>query len=71
MNQYMMEHLTKNRSSDRFRGFSYRKTLIASNRTKGYTKVIAWDVYYKDVKLTTLDTIKEVKHYIETKTERL
>lgn len=67
MNQYMMEHLVKNRTSDKFRGFSYRKTLVESRRTKGYTKVIAWDVYYKDTKLTTLDTLKEVKYYISTK----
>jgi hypothetical protein len=68
---YMLEHLRKNRTSDRFRGFSYRKTLISSNRTKGYSKVIAWDIYYQDTKLTTLGTLKEVKYYIESKTSRL
>lgn len=67
---YMLEHLRKNRTSDRFRGFSYRKTLIQSSRTK-YTKVIAWDIYYQDKKLTTLDTLKEVRHYIESKTSPL
>lgn len=69
MNQYMLKHLTQNRTSDRFRGFSYRKVLVPSNKTHGYTHVIAWDVYYQDVKLTTLDTLKEVKYYIETKTQ--
>jgi hypothetical protein len=71
MNQYMMKHLIQNRTSDRFRGFSYRKTLVNSNRTRGYSKVIAWDIYYQDVKLTTLDTLKEVKYYIESKTRTL
>lgn len=71
MNQYMLKHLTQNRTSDKYRGFSYRKTLVTSNRTKGYTLVIAWDVYYQDKKLTTLDTLKEVKYYIETKTVKL
>ncbi len=71
MNQYMLKHLTKNRTSDRFRGFSYKKVLVTSTRSKEYNKVIAWDVYYKDVKLTTLDTLKEVKYYIESKTSRL
>jgi hypothetical protein len=71
MNQYMMKHLVQNRTSDRFRGFSYRKTLISSSRTKGYSKVIAWDIYYQDTKLTTLGTLKEVKYYIESKTSRL
>lgn len=66
-----MKHLVQNRTSDKFRGFSYRKTLVDSCRTKGYTKVIAWDVYYKDTKLTTLDTLKEVKYYIGTKVTNL
>ena len=68
MNQYMLKHLIQNRTSDKYRGFSYRKILVDSNRTKGYSKVIAWDIYYQDVRLTTLDTLKEVKYYIETKT---
>jgi hypothetical protein len=68
---YMLEHLRKNRTSDRFRGFSYRKTLVTSARTKGYTKVIAWDIFYQDKKLTTLDTLKEVRYYIESKTRTL
>ena len=66
-----MKHLIQNRTSDRFRGYSYRKTLVDSIRTKGYTKVIAWDIYYQDKKLTTLDTLKEVKYYIESKTRTL
>jgi hypothetical protein len=72
MNQYMLKHLTQNRTSDRFRGFSYRKILVDSRNKRGeINKAIAWDIYYQDVRLTTLDTLKEVKYYIDTKTTRL
>jgi len=69
VNHYMLKHLVQNRTSDKFRGFSYRKILVdSSNNRKGYqAKVIAWDIYYQNVRLTQLDTLKEVKYYIETK----
>jgi hypothetical protein len=67
VNHYMMKHLTQNRISDKFRGFSYRKILKDSSTTRGRIyKVIAWDVFESDKKLTTLDTLKEVKYYIQT-----
>ena len=66
----MMKHLVQNRTSDRFRGFSYRKVLVPNHKSKEYNLVIAWDIYYKDTKLTTLSTLKEVKYYIESKTEK-
>ena len=66
---YMLKHLCQNRTSDKYRGFSYKKTLVDS-RSRQY-KVIAWEVYYKDTKLTTLDTLKEVKYYISTKVTKL
>jgi hypothetical protein len=38
-----------------------------SSGKHGYiSKVIAWDVFESDKKLTTLDTLKEVKYYIST-----
>ena len=44
VNHYMMKHLTQNRISDKFRGFSYRKILKDSSTTRGRIyKVIAWD----------------------------
>lgn len=71
MSHYMLAHLIKNRESDKFRGFSYRKTLKDTgfvHQVKNVpTKVIAWDVYYKDEKLIQLDTLKEVNHYIKEK----
>ncbi len=68
----MLKHLTTNRSSDRFRGFSYRKVLVDSRTKRGErTKIINWDVYYQDTKLTTLPYLKDVKCYIETKTRAL
>jgi hypothetical protein len=72
MNHYMLAHLTKNRESDKFRGFSYRKTLKDSKSNSNYyqSKVIAWDVYYSERKLATLDTLKEVKHFISTEASR-
>jgi hypothetical protein len=67
INHFMLKHLTQNRTSDKFRGFSYRKVLKDSSGKHGYiSKVIAWDVYESDKKLTTLDTLKEVKYYIQT-----
>jgi hypothetical protein len=67
VNHYMMKHLTQNRIIDKFRGFSYRKVLKDSLGTRGRIyKVIAWDVFESDKKLTTLDTLKEVKYYIHT-----
>jgi hypothetical protein len=72
MNQYMLKHLTKNRTSDKYRGFSYKKVLVDSINKKGeVNKVIAWDIFYSDKRLTTLDTLKEVKYYIETKVTHL
>jgi|APFre7841882793_1041355.scaffolds.fasta_scaffold101012_1 hypothetical protein len=66
-NHFMLKHLTQNRTSDKFRGFSYRKVLKDSSGKHGYiSKVIAWDVFESDKKLTTLDTLKEVKYYIQT-----
>ena len=66
-NHFMLKHLTQNRTSDKFPGFSYRKVLKDSSGKHGYiSKVIAWDVFESDKKLTTLDTLKEVKYYIET-----
>ena len=69
----MLKHLTKNRISDKFRGFSYRKVLVDSsaNRRGVISKVIAWEVSYSDVPLTTLSTLKEVKYYISTKVTNL
>lgn len=61
----MMNYLTKPRKSDKFRGFSYRKTLRDSLCKKGnLSKIIAWEIFYQEDKLATLDTIKEVKHFI-------
>ncbi len=72
MNQYMLRHLTQNRTSDKFRGFSYRKILVDSIDKKGKkNKVIAWEVAYSNVPLTTLSTLKEVKYYISTKVTSL
>lgn len=67
INHFMLKHLTQNRTSDKFRGFSYRKILKDSLGTRGRIyKVIAWEIFESDKKLTTLDTLKEVKYYIET-----
>jgi hypothetical protein len=67
INHFMLKHLTQNRTSDKFRGFSYRKVLKDSQGKRGYiSKVIAWDVFESNKKLTTLDTLKEVKYYIKT-----
>jgi len=68
----MLKHLTKRRDSDRFRGFSYRKTLRDVTNRKGVTtsKVIAWEISYENEYLTTLDTLKEVTYYIETKAKQ-
>lgn len=76
----MLEHLSKNRESDKFRGFSYRKKLVDRTRTKVViypsgnkgvrhikSKVIAWDVMFHGKVLTEFDTLKEVKHYINEK----
>lgn len=69
MNQYMMKYLVRPRTLKKYSNFRYQKTLIDSQTKKGpVTKIIAWDVYFKDTKLTTLGTLKEVKYYIETKT---
>jgi len=69
MNQYMLDYLVRPRTLNKYSGFTYKKTLIDSSKKRGRNaKVIAWDVYFKDVKLTTLETLKEVKYYIETKT---
>ena len=68
MNQYMMKYLVRQRTLQKYSNFKYQKTLIDSRTKKGQvTKVIAWDVYFSGVKLTTLGTLKEVKYYIETK----
>lgn len=68
MNHYMLKHLTQNRTSDKYRGFSYRKILVDSVDKRGKkSKVIAWEICYSNVPLTTLSTIKEVKYYIGTK----
>ena len=68
MNQYMLKHLTQPRRSDKYRRFSYKKVLVDSVDKKGKkSKIISWEVYFSDVKLTTLSTVKEVKYYIETK----
>lgn len=67
VNHFMLKHLTQNRTSDKFRGFSYRKILKDSLGTRGRIyKVIAWEIFESDKKLTTLDTLKEVKYYIST-----
>jgi hypothetical protein len=73
MNQYMLKHLTKNRVSDKFRGFSYRKVLVDSSANKRgiKSKVIAWEVSYSNVPLATVSTLKEVKYYISTKVTTL
>lgn len=72
MNQYMLKHLTKNRTSDKYRGFSYKKVLVDSVDKHGKkSKVIAWEVYYADTQLTTLDTLKQVHWYISTKVTHL
>lgn len=72
MNHYMLKHLTQNRTSDKYRGFSYRKILVDSVNKRGKkSKVIAWEICYSDVPLTTLSTIKEVKYYIGTKVKHL
>lgn len=68
----MLKHLTQNRTSDKYRGFSYRKILVDSVNKRGKkSKVIAWEICYSDVPLTTLSTIKEVKYYIGTKVKHL
>lgn len=72
MNQYMLKHLTQNRVSDKFRGFSYRKILVDSTNKRGIkSKVIAWEVSFSNTPLTTLSTLKEVKYYIGTKVTNL
>lgn len=72
MNQYMLKHLTQNRTSDKYRGFSYKKILVDSVDKRGKkSKVIAWQVCYSDVPLTVLSTVKEVKYYISTKVTNL
>lgn len=68
MNQYMLKHLTQPRRADKYRRFSYKKVLVDSVDKKGKkSKIISWEVYFSDVKLTTLSTVKEVKYYISTK----
>jgi hypothetical protein len=72
MNHYMLKHLTQNRTSDKFRGFSYRKILVDSvNKHGRKSKVIAWQICFSDKPLTVLSTLKEVKYYIGTKVDRL
>jgi hypothetical protein len=71
MKKAIDRHLNQNRSSDKFRGFSYRKIFVDSVKTNGYSKVISWDVYYSDTKLVTLPTLKQVKYYIGTKVTKL
>lgn len=68
MNQYMMKYLVRQRTLQKYSNFSYQKVLVDStDRKKRKSKIIAWDVYFSGVKLTTLGTLKEVKYYIETK----
>jgi hypothetical protein len=63
----MMRYLVRPRTLKKYGNFSYQKVLVDSNTKKGHAKVIAWDVYFSGVKLTTLGTLKEVRYYIETK----
>jgi hypothetical protein len=68
MNQYMMKYLVRQRTIQKYSNFSYQKVLVDSKNNRNVkTKIIAWDVYFSGVKLTTLGTLKEVKYYIETK----
>jgi hypothetical protein len=63
-----MRYLVRPRTLKKYGNFSYQKVLIDSINKRGeVSKVIAWDVYFSGVKLTTLGTLKEVKYYIETK----
>ena len=70
MNQYMLNHLTKKRVSSLNKAFSYKKVLVDSFNSSGkQTKKIAWEIFFHDTHLTTLDTLKEVEYYISTKTK--
>ena len=64
----MIKHLIRQRTFKKYSKFTYQKVLVDSKDNRNVkTKVIAWDVYFSGVKLTTLGTLKEVKYYIETK----
>jgi hypothetical protein len=64
----MMRYLVRPRTLKKYGNFSYQKVLVDSLKKNGETsKIIAWDIYFSGVKLTTLGTLKEVKYYIETK----
>ncbi len=68
MTHYMMRYLVRPRTLKKYGNFSYQKVLVDSMKKNGETsKIIAWDIYFSGVKLTTLGTLKEVKYYIETK----
>jgi hypothetical protein len=62
-----MKYLVRPRTIQKYGNFSYQKVLVDSVTKKKTTKIIAWDIYFSGVKLTTLSTLKEVKYYIETK----
>lgn len=64
----MLPYLKTQRCSKIYREFSYKKTLKDSiNKKKELHKVIAWDVFYMGSYITTLDTLKEVRHFIDEK----
>lgn len=68
INHYMMKHLARVRESQKYKEFKYRKTLKDAISKRGEkSKVIAWEVMYNDSYICTLDTLKEVKQYIEHK----
>lgn len=69
---YMLPHLAKNRESDKFRGFSYRKILVESpNTTDTYhSKIINWEIKYQDTVLNRVSTLREAKIYIASKAAR-
>lgn len=67
----MLAHLRKNRESDKFRGFNYRKIIVDSEKMvyRGCvpSKVIAWEVTYKDNYLAQFKNLKQVKEFIRVK----
>ena len=67
----MLAHLRKNRESDKFRGFNYRKIIVDSENMvyRGCvpSKVIAWEVTYKDNYLARFKNLKQAQDFIRMK----
>lgn len=64
----MMPFLAKPRVSSKYKDFKYKKVQKQVIWRRGEkASVIAWEIYYNDSYITTMDTLKEVNHYIKLK----